>query len=361
MKLLDRYLLKEFTKNLLLILTTLLSIYLLVEFFETIDNFLEAQQPMAVAVRYFVLKIPFIVEQLMPISILLAGIITLGLANHNLELIALKAAGINTGRIVRPIILGGCLLTGLTLAMCQWLLPVTVAASNKIWYEEVEKNTTKGLILRNGRIYYRGMQGIYSFDEQHVMTTDTYSNFSYATWDDAYKLDMLLFARNARWQEGQWFFSEGQLKKRTTANNYTVTPFKQTVMQLPENPGHLFTPEHKFSERSIAELFDRAIAADVVHKNVTWMEFHKKVSYNVLGLPLLLLGLPMLLLMHQRWGRDLSLAIPSSCFLAFIAWMGWGTFQTMAKAGYLHPVPASWTIHLVVGALGLFLLRRQDR
>jgi lipopolysaccharide export system permease protein len=193
------------------------------------------------------------------------------------------------------------------------------------------------------------------------MTTDTYNNFSYAAWDETYKLDMLLFARKARWQKGQWFLSTGQLNKRTTTNDYTVTPFEQTVLKLPENPGQLFTQEHKFSERSIGELFNRANSADLLHKNAAWLEFHKKVSYNVLGLPLLLLGLPMLLLMHQRWGRDLSLAIPSSCFLAFIAWMWWGTLQTMAKAAYLQPVAASWSTHFLVGGLGLFLLRRQDR
>ena len=55
---------------------------------------------------YFLLEIPSMIEQLSPIVILLAGIFTIGLLNHNHELIALKAAGISFKRIIIPLISG---------------------------------------------------------------------------------------------------------------------------------------------------------------------------------------------------------------------------------------------------------------
>ena len=360
MKLLDRYLLKVFSKNLLLILATFTAVYLLVEFFESMDNFIETKQPMGLAATYFLLKIPFIVEQLMPISILLAGVITLGILNHHLELIALKAAGVPTTRIVRPIVMGGILFIGLTLAMCQWLLPVTVSTTNKIWYEQVKKGMPKGTIIRKGRFYYRGTQGFYSF-ERPVLTANNFNNFSYAAWDDGYDLKMLLHAETATWQDGQWHFSRGQIKKRTENNSYAVKIFDRTTLQLPEDPSHLFVPKYKFDEMSFSELFIRARHAADLEDDTAWLAFHKKLSYNLLGLPLLLLGLPMLLLVHQRWGRDLALAVPASCFLAFLSWVGWGTLQSMAKTAYLPPAVASWTVHVLIGGLGVFFLNRQDR
>ena len=360
MKLLDRYLLKVFSKNLLLILATFTAVYLLVEFFESMDNFIETKQPMGLAITYFLLKIPFIIEQLMPISILLSGVITLGLLNHHLELIALKAAGIPTTRIVRPIVLGCMLFIGLTLAMCQWLLPVTISTTNKIWYEEVKKGMPKGTIIRKGRFYYRGTQGFYSF-ERPVLTANNFLNFSYAAWDDDYDLQMLLNAETATWQDEQWLFSRGQIKKRTGNNEYAVEIFDHTALQLPEDPSQLFVPKYKFDEMSFSELFIRARSAADLEDDTAWLAFHKKLSYTFLGLPLLLLGLPMLLLVHQRWGQDLSLAVPASCFLAFISWVGWGTFQSMAKNAYLPPAVASWTVHLLVASLGIFFLNQQDR
>jgi lipopolysaccharide export system permease protein len=244
--------------------------------------------------------------------------------------------------------------------MGQWILPTTVSASNKIWHEEVDKKTSMGLIVRNGRVYYRGIEGFYSFDVRAIMSENEYFNLSYATWDTDYQLDVLLNAKVAKWQQGKWDLRKGYLQKRTKEGDYSVTFFDKISYELPEDPSHLFIPEHKFAERSISELFSRARLTDDIHANIEWLEFHKKVSYNTLGLPLLLLGLPMLLIIHQRWGRDLSIAVPGSCVLAFLVWMWWGAFQTMAKNSLLNPAIASWSIHILVGFLGIILLRQKE-
>ena len=130
----------------------LLAIYLLVDIFERLDNFIEAKKPLSLALKYFILKIPAIAEQLMPVCILLGGVITLGLLNHHYELIALKAGGINILRITAPLIGGGLLFTLLIMAGGQWLLPITNATVNRIWYEEVRDQTPKG-IYRDGNFY----------------------------------------------------------------------------------------------------------------------------------------------------------------------------------------------------------------
>ena len=54
MILLDRYLFKQFAKNLLLVLAALLTIYLLIDFFERIDDFVERDKSLGLAAKYFV-------------------------------------------------------------------------------------------------------------------------------------------------------------------------------------------------------------------------------------------------------------------------------------------------------------------
>jgi lipopolysaccharide export system permease protein len=70
--------------------------------------------------------------------------------------------------------------------------------------------------------------------------------------------------------------------------------------------------------------------------------------------------LPILILSYQKWGRDLSIAIPASCGIAFIAWGLWGALQSLARAGYIFPLFAATIVHLVFAAVGLFLLYKQD-
>jgi lipopolysaccharide export system permease protein len=67
-----------------------------------------------------------------------------------------------------------------------------------------------------------------------------------------------------------------------------------------------------------------------------------------------------LLISYQKWGRDLSIAIPASCGLAFVAWGLWGALQSLARADYINPLLAAVIIHLLFGGAGLFLLHKQN-
>ena len=98
-----------------------------------------------------------------------------------------------------------------------------------------------------------------------------------------------------------------------------------------------------------------------VSSHESLVEFHRRFSYAFLGLPLLLMGLPVLLAVHKNRGRDLALAIPVSCALAFAAWGGWSATQSLAKTATLPPGIASWSIHLLTIGIGCFLLKRQNQ
>ena len=80
--LLNRYILWNFLRNLGMLFAALISLYLLIDFFEKIDNFLEKGKAAGLILKFFVLNIPFIIEQMSPVCVLLAGVITLGVLNH---------------------------------------------------------------------------------------------------------------------------------------------------------------------------------------------------------------------------------------------------------------------------------------
>jgi lipopolysaccharide export system permease protein len=310
-------------------------------------------------VKYFLLKIPLILEQIMPVCILLAGVLTLGLLNNSREMVALKAGGISTLRIIRPLGQGALLTTMAVLALSQWVLPPSLAVTNRIWHEQVLERIPRG-IDRNGRIYYNGTEGIYSFARPEPRE-NRFTDFSYLVWDGDYDLQLLLTARTADWQEGKWFFRDGQLKKKATGDEFAVELFREMTSPLPEQPADFFLPPYKKTETSLSQLFAKASRAGFARDSEHWLEFNRRLSYLFLGLPLFLIGLPILLLVHQKWGRELTLAVPVSCGIAFAAWGLWSAMQSIAASGALNPVAASWSIHLLVGAAGAVMLARQDR
>ena len=338
----------------------LVGIYFLVDFFDRMDDFMEAHQSMGLALKYFLLKIPYMIDLLQPICILLAGILSLGILNHNHELMALKAGGISVMRITTPLFIAALLCTLTALSMAQWLLPATQAETNRIWYEEVHHQIPKGT-LRNGRIYHKGEHGIYTFIRPK-QNKNKFTSFYYTQLDKGFNLEFMLTAQKAEWQNGVWTFYNGQIKRPSASPDQldTINLFDTKTLNLPEKPADFFTPKYMAKQQSISQLFEKTQAPEA-NNRMAWINFHNRLSFIFLGLPLICIGLPILLVIHQKWGYDLTLAVPVSCGLAFAAWSWWSANQSMARAGHLNPVLASWLMYLIICPLGLWLLNKQDQ
>ena len=359
MKHLDRYILSQFLKNVVILILGFVTLYILIDFFEKIDNFMDKGKPIGLAVKYFVLNIPFIIEQMGPVCLLLAGVITLGLLNHSRELIALKACGIPLRRIVAPLLVAGVVFSMLLMAMSQFLLPTTMAVTNRIWNEEVRGKIPLG-IFRNGRYYYRSKEGFYSFARPDPRK-NIFLNFSYSAWDGNYRLSSLVAANMALWKDGIWTLMHGQIQKVADKGSYPSEIFRIRKFDFPHQPSDFFVPQYRSLELSLTGLFLEASRDQTKEEAArAWAEFYGRLFYILLGLPLLLLGLPLLLIVYRKWGRDLSLAVPVSCGLAFGCWGLWATLQSFAKTGYINPLLAATSVHIVIGSIGLYLLLRED-
>lgn len=359
MTLLDRYLFGQFAKYIILVMVALVTVYLLIDFFERIDDFVENQKSLALAAKYFSLKVPLIIEQLSPIIILLGGIIVLGLLNHRGEILALKAVGIHTFRITFPITATAIVFTLLTLGLSEWIVPPTTASTDTILYEQVRNEKPKG-IVRNNRFYYKDEQGFYSF-EKHEMNDNRFNSFIFTGWDENYNLDTFLTADSAVWNKGTWIFKNTRVKRKNPAGDYRIITYAETGFPLNVKPDDFFIPEYKIEEMSLSGLYTLANNNKGRRGIEAGQKLLERVSFIFLGIPLLMLGLPLLLIAHQKWGRDLSLAIPLSCGLAFGSWGGWSILQSFAKAEIINPYLAAWSVHLLIAALGTFLILQQDK
>jgi len=68
MRVLSRYIILELIKIIAICLGVVIALYLVIDFFERIDDFLEAKLPLSLALRYFLLKLPLIVQQGIPMA-----------------------------------------------------------------------------------------------------------------------------------------------------------------------------------------------------------------------------------------------------------------------------------------------------
>ena len=321
---------------------------------------METGQSILLVFQFFLLSIPFIIDMLGPVLILLAGVISLGVLSHNNELTAMMAGGIHLRTIINPILIGALLLTMLFLAMAQWVLPRTIGATNTIWYENVKGMVPLG-IFRNGRYYYKGKEGFYSFARPWPKK-NIFLDFSYSSWSPDHKLETLTSSKSAEWTPKHgWLLKKGQIQRNINPGDFRTTLFDKQKFSFPESPQFFFIPKHQSAELSLTELFQEMYKQENESKTiVAQTNFYSRISYTLLGIPLLFMGLPMLMLSYRKWGKDLAVAIPVSCGMAFVAWGIWGALQSLAKAGYLSPLIASMLIHVLFGVTGFIFLHKQS-
>ena len=153
MYLIEKYVTKEILKYFCILLATVVSIYLAVDFFEKIDNFMEAGLPFSKIIRFFYLKIPSIVARIAPVGILLAILVVFGLMNKNNEIIALKSSGVSIYYLLKPVVSIGLFLSILIFLLSELIVPITISKVNRIWNLEVKKRSS---VVSKGKNIWHG-------------------------------------------------------------------------------------------------------------------------------------------------------------------------------------------------------------
>ncbi|MGH8260954.1 MAG: LptF/LptG family permease, partial [Steroidobacteraceae bacterium] len=123
MTLLDRYIEVTTVKALALVSAGLTSLFSLLELVGQLHDVGKGQYRLIDAVAYVILTAPARLLQLMPVSMLLATLIALGmLASHN-ELMVMRAAGLSGWRIVVSVFRLAGLVVILLVLMAQFVIP----------------------------------------------------------------------------------------------------------------------------------------------------------------------------------------------------------------------------------------------
>ena len=99
MRRLDAYVLRDFLLYTLMGILLFVGIYLIVDIFEKLDKFVDHHAGFWVVVRFYLWSLPTILVQILPLSVLLGSILSLGQLRRFNEVTAMQGAGISPVRI----------------------------------------------------------------------------------------------------------------------------------------------------------------------------------------------------------------------------------------------------------------------
>lgn len=264
MNLVDRYLLREWLGMLLLVLAATMGLLLMQAMYDDFGDLLDVGAGMVDVGFYFAVKLPSYLSVVLPMTILLSLLYTLGALHRNLEITALRAAGMSLGRMTRGIWIMGVLLSGLTWLLNASVIPWSVEESRSVWHGLQFRNEAKAASA--DRV---GMVANVAFDnraDSRVWFMNRYSRFTDRGYgvtvtelDDQRREITRLQAREAYFDPSReaWVFREGRdtwLDPETAVVTRTKPFTERVVPYFKEDPALMLVFDVKPDDLSFFEL-----------------------------------------------------------------------------------------------------------
>ena len=357
MSILDRYLIKEIIKHFGIVLSAAIVIYLAIDFFENIDNFMEAGMSTSRILEFFQMKLPLIIIQITPVGLLLAVLITFGLMNKNNEIIALKSGGMSVYHFLKPILALGLLITVGYFIFAEVVVPVTISKANEIWRVDV-----KGLTVTAERknIWIKGHRTIvyisYFNPQDQSLSGITLNHF-----DQQFRLTRRVDAAKGKFQNKHWiFYDVMEQKLNLQSGSYAVNFLDEQVEELDLLPEDLKRAAKKSEEMSFKELYRyiQDVEGEGYDATPYRVDFQAKFALPLACIIICLIGASVTLRKTTREG--LATSITFGLVIVFLYYVTQGFCTSLGYGGVLPPIIAAWVANFIFACLAVINFLNAD-
>ena len=366
MSLLHRYVLKRFIYCYALSATGLIGIFLVVDFFERVDEFIRRDVPYSDLILYFIYKIPGIAFYMAPQAVLLATVITLAVLARDNEIIAMKAGGIGIVGITLPILGAAVVVALLVLASNEYLAPIATKKMNYIFKVKVQGQQTYGdtyvgedpfakqlwFVAKDKAIW-----NIRQFDPEEGRISDARIFYRFDNGLIRKRIDV----KEVVWNGTHWEFVDGFLRTFDQEGNGTTEYFEKKIIPVLETPDDFVRNIIIHSdEMSLRELYKEIQEMTLEGKDTLKhrVEFHQKISYPFISIVLALLAIPLSLRSSRHGGVLFCVGINLAMGFVFSFLYAMGV--SLGFGGFFSPLFAAWGPFILFSSLGFYLLFTLD-
>ncbi|MFQ5736100.1 MAG: LPS export ABC transporter permease LptG [Thermodesulfobacteriota bacterium] len=352
MKLLERYIVTEFLKLLALAVVSFVLVFILFDLFENMDNLMKFNVPVLASVVFFLYKVPFIIGQISPVSVLVAVLISLGiLAKHN-EITAVKAGGVRVLRVIVPLLLIGAVISVAVMLMNEYVTPTAlkkVDGFRKQWFGVQESSFGKeGMWVKSGA-------GIINIRRMDV-DKNRLNGVTVYVIEKPFRLKERVSSRTVKWRDGRWvadmadiwsFASEAEAVKRLE---------RGYVIEGLAPPEDLLSMESLQKNMGFFKLrqYIKNLEAEGYESTRYRIDLYGKVAFPFVNFIMVLVGIPFAL----KTGRHSGIAtgVGLSVVIAFSYWIVFALTRSLGQSGAVPPLVASAFPDVLFLAIGTLML-----
>jgi LPS export ABC transporter permease LptG/LPS export ABC transporter permease LptF len=360
MRLLDRYVTLLYFRILMLSFFGLIAVFYLSTFIDLSDEVLRGDATWRQLLSHLWYGTPQNIYYVLPMAVLLATLVTIGLLTKNSELIVMKACGMSLYRVAAPLVLMGLLSAAVLVFIQERILGPANYRAQAVRHvirggspETFDVLSRRWIVGTNGDIYN------YTFFNPRggMLSGLSVYHFDKKTW----RLTRRTYADRAVYtgsqDSGTWTGEQGwtrDFSKESDTAKWPLTPFDK--MRLPLEPVRYFStesPNADFMNYTQLDAYIENLRAGGHNVTGQRVALERKLAFPLVALIMTLIAVPFAV---TTGARGAMYGIGAGLVLAFGYWGALTVFGALGSAGLFNPALAAWAPNLLFGTAATYLI-----
>jgi lipopolysaccharide export system permease protein len=366
MKLLDRYILKQFLSTFIFVVLILLAVITVIDYTEKTDKYANENLALADIAGYYADFLPWIAGLVTPITVFIATVyVTARLAGRT-EVIAILSSGVSFRRLLLPYFIGATVIAAVSFYLNGWNIPNSNKTRLAFEMQYLKKNV--GGSQRN--IHLQVGENVFLYIQNYNNLSDRGYHFTMERFENM-KLVEKLYASRIEWDTAKhtWTLHDWKIKQIDTLFQSAGKPARENLTRsglkldtaLVIHPKEFENDYRKFDGLTIHELQEyintlrsRGVAGIEVYEVELYTRFASPFSIFILTFMGVIVSSR-----KSRGGTGLQIAIGFA--LSFIFILFFMMFRTFAEAGSLPPALSVWIPTTLFGIISVFMYKYVPR
>jgi lipopolysaccharide export system permease protein len=354
----DRYLLRSFLRVFGFAVMAFVIIYVTVNVFEEIDNFIDHDAKLIHIAKYYLYSLPFVLTYVVPVSLLLGTVFSMGVLARRNEITALLASGVSLTRVARPIFV-----TSLAIALFSIYFNDHVVSRANRRKDDVMHYDIEGRVRA-----HPDLKTDFRFLGEHgfVYLASTYDAATRTLYDvvvQQFEHDTVvrrIDAKTASWRGNHWLFAGGYIRTFKSNGEHVAAFDTLSVKEMTETPSDFAEEEVDEDNMNLLELhrFINKVHRSGGSVEKYMVDLYFKFSFPFAGSIFVLIGVA---LASGKRKPSIATGFGLTLVVSFMYYTVLRVGQTLGHNGVLPPFFAAQAGNILFLIIGLVMLRRANR
>ena len=353
------YILEKFSRNFLLCLSTVLTIYLVVDFFEKLRKFLKYDADLSLVLTFFVFRIPEIAFLLAPLAALMSSILTVGGLNRTREITAMRSCGLSFYQIAVPFFAFGLLICVVAFSLTAVFIPLSNVKANYV-ESVLIKNKPEALLSTPNRLWLRvGQTELLRIDSVEENGRQVAGVYQY-TLSEPFRLSGVLEAEQGAFSQDEWVMENVVQRQVLDDGRVEITEQPQRIFALPLLPEDFQqwlsqSPKHMTLSR-LNQYIER-MTKDGHNSQRYVTDYWARVAFSMVPFVMTLLGVSVSLRGSGLRTVGAAKGVGQTLAIGFLFWAVHSVGIVLGQNGAVMPIVGSWiaTVMFFMVGVNLFL------